>query len=382
MIKPASFYTTLLNCGVDFFAGVPDSLLKEFCSYVNDSCTAGQHVICANEGNAVAMAAGSYLATGRVPMVYMQNSGLGNAINPILSLVDSEVYGIPMLLLIGWRGEPGVKDEPQHVKQGLVQNALLESMGILYEVIDSDTRDWDDLVHACIEKAQKLFSPVAIVVKKGTFSQYKSINKTTNAFTMSREDAIRTILETDNSYAIVSTTGKTSRELYELRDMRNEKLQDFLTVGSMGHSSSIAAAIAIRRPDAKLMCIDGDGALLMHMGSLAVIGKLAPKNFLHVVMNNQCHESVGGQATAADKLDLEHMVKATGYCHYFLAQTQEDLAQVMISIRALSGPILLEVRVKKGSRADLGRPKSSPTENKEAFIKKLNQALTGQLIRE
>jgi len=373
MINPASLYNNLLNCGVDFFAGVPDSLLKQFCACVNDSCPTDQHVICANEGNAVAMAAGSYLATGGVPLVYMQNSGLGNATNPLLSLVDSAVYGIPMLLLIGWRGEPGVKDEPQHVKQGNVQNALLEAMGIPYEVIDSDIRDWDDLVRVSVEKAQCISSPVAIVVKKGTFSEYKSINKTTNGFTMSREEAIRTILETDNSYAIVSTTGKTSRELYELREMRNEELQDFLTVGSMGHSSSIAAAIAMRCPESRIMCIDGDGALIMHMGSMAVIGKLTPKNFLHVIMNNQCHESVGGQATAADKLDIEQLAKATGYSHYFLAQGQEDLAQAINSIRNLSGPILLEVQVKKGSRVDLGRPKSSPSENKDAFIRKLRQ---------
>lgn len=373
MINPSGFFNTLLDCGVDFFAGIPDSLLKEFCAYLNDNCSAGQHVVCANEGNAVAMAAGSYLATGRVPMVYMQNSGLGNATNPLLSLADSAVYGIPILMLIGWRGEPGVKDEPQHEKQGLVQNTLLEAMDIPYEVLDSETRNWEEVIRGCVERAQSASSPVAVIVRKGSFTEYKAINKSANAFTLRREDAIRTILETDNSYAIVSTTGKTSRELYELRELRNEQLQDFLTVGSMGHSSSIAAAIAIRSPETKIMCIDGDGSLIMHMGSMAVIGKLAPKNFLHVIMNNQCHESVGGQATAADKLDMEQLAKATGYCHYFSAQNPEDLAQTINSIRDLSGPILLEVRVKKGSRADLGRPKSSPAENKVSFINKIRK---------
>jgi len=373
MIHPAEFYGSLSGCGVDFYAGVPDSLLKEFCAFVNDNCPIEQHIICANEGNAVAMAVGSYLATGRVPLAYMQNSGLGNATNPLLSLADSAVYGIPILLMIGWRGEPGVKDEPQHVKQGLVQNELLEAMRIPYRVIDAEIQDLEDIIRASVEQAAKQSAPVAIVVKKGTFAEYKSISKYSNGYTLSREDAIRTILETDDSYAIVSTTGKSSRELYELREMRNENSQDFLTVGSMGHSSSIAAAIALRSPDTRVMCIDGDGALLMHMGALAVIGKLAPKNFLHVIMNNECHESVGGQATAADTLNLEQLAKATGYRHYFLALRKEDLAQAIQSIRSLSGPILLEVRVAKGSRTNLGRPKSSPSENKDAFIGKLRQ---------
>jgi len=373
MINPSVFYDTLLDCGVDFYAGVPDSLLKEFCAYLNDKCPKGQHVICANEGNAVAMATGSYLATGKVPLVYMQNSGLGNATNPLLSLADGAVYGIPVLMLIGWRGEPGLKDEPQHVKQGLVQNALLEAMDIPYEVLDSETRNWEEVIRGCVERAQSTSSPVAIVVRKGSFTEYKALNQSTNAFTMSREEAIRTILETDNSYAIVSTTGKTSRELYELRELRHEQSQDFLTVGSMGHSSSIAAAIAMRCPEARIMCIDGDGALIMHLGSMAVIGKLAPKNFLHVIMNNQCHESVGGQATAADILDMEQLAKATGYRHYLSAQNPDDLAQAINSIRYLSGPILLEVRVKKGSRADLGRPKSSPADNKDSFIQKIRK---------
>jgi phosphonopyruvate decarboxylase len=307
MINTASFYKSLLDCGVDFFAGVPDSLLKEFCAYLNDNCLAGQHVICANEGNAIAMAAGSYLATGKVPLVYMQNSGLGNATNPLLSLADNAVYGIPFDCL--GCCEPGLKDEPQHVKQGLVQNALLEAMNIPYEVLDSETLNWEGVVRGGVERAQSTSSPVAIVVRKGSFTEYKAINKSTNTFTMSREEAIRIILETDNSYAIVSTTGKTSRELYELRELRHEQSQDFLTVGSMGHSSSIAAGIAMRCPETRIMCIDGDGALIMHMGSMAVIGKLAPKNFLHVIMNNQCHESVGGQATSADKLDMEKLPK-------------------------------------------------------------------------
>ena len=371
MITPEEFYSCLCSCGVDFFAGVPDSLLREFCAYVNDNCLKEQHIICANEGNAVAMATGSYLATGNLPMVYMQNSGLGNATNPLLSLADRDVYGIPMLLLIGWRGEPGVKDEPQHVKQGRIQNALLDAMQIPYTVIDAYTESYCDLIRSSVNLTRALKNPVAIVVRKGTFSEYKTLKSTTSDFILSREEAIRTIIETDNTYSMVSTTGKTSRELYEIRELRNEKSQDFLTVGSMGHSSSIAAAVAIRKPKLKVMCIDGDGALIMHMGSLAVIGKLAPKNFLHIVMNNQCHESVGGQDTAADVLDMKLLSHAVGYRKYLVAGNRSELVHSIKEASNSEGPILLEVKVKKGSRADLGRPKSSPAQNKDTFITKL-----------
>ncbi|MCB5231338.1 MAG: phosphonopyruvate decarboxylase [Candidatus Cloacimonas sp.] len=371
MIDPKYFYEVLYDNGVDFFTGVPDSLLKEFCAYISDTCNEKDHVICANEGNAVAMGVGSFLATGKVPLVYMQNSGLGNAINPLLSLADNAVYGIPMVLLIGWRGEPGIKDEPQHAKQGMVQNDLLQAMKLPYTVISSETKDVEKLIKEIVDKAAANSSPVAIVVKKRTFSEYKSSNKKEECFSLSREEAIKTILEADNTYSIVSTTGKTSRELYEVREKRGEISQDFLTVGSMGHSSSIAAGIALRLPEKKVMCIDGDGALLMHMGALPVIGKLAPRNFVHVIMNNQCHESVGGQSTAVDNLDLELLARAAGYNKYFVANDKEELSKCIKEIDSSKGPVFLEVRVKKGSRSDLGRPKSTPAENKVSFIKKL-----------
>ncbi len=371
MIDVKDFYNCLKELGIESFAGVPDSLLKEFCAYLDEHAEEGEHVICANEGNAIAMAAGRYLAGGEAALVYMQNSGLGNAVNPLLSLADREVYGIPMILMIGWRGEPGVKDEPQHIKQGRVQPALLEAMEIPYEIIDAQSADYAELIAELKARALAESRPVALVIRKGTFAEYKRANKAECEFTLSREEALHAILEADNSYAIVSTTGKTSRELYEIRERRGEKAQDFLTVGSMGHSSSIAASIALARPEQRVMCIDGDGALLMHMGALAVIGSLKPRNFVHVLINNYCHESVGGQESAIAALDLSLLAKAAGYEHYLCALSKEELMRAITEIKDMEGPVFLEIRVKPGSRADLGRPKSSTLENKAAFMQKL-----------
>ena len=371
MIDVKDFYNHLKESGIGFFAGVPDSLLKEFCAYVDDYSLEAEHITCANEGNAIAMAAGYHLASSKAGLVYMQNSGLGNATNPLLSLVDREVYGIPMILMIGWRGEPGVKDEPQHVKQGRVQLALLEAMEIPYEVIDAQSAAYKEIITSLQARALRESRPVAIVVRKGAFSEYKKQNKAKCEYSLSREEALEAILEADSSYAIVSTTGKTSRELYEIRERRGEKAQDFLTVGSMGHSSSIAASIALAITEMRVMCIDGDGALLMHMGALAVIGSLKPENFVHVLINNYCHESVGGQKSAIAALDIDLLAKAAGYRLYLCAENKEELTRAILEIKEMEGPVFLEVRVKAGSRADLGRPKSSTVENKTAFMQKL-----------
>ena len=374
MINPKEFFETLHNFGIDFFVGVPDSLLKHFCAYINENCEKSNHIICANEGNAIAMAAGSYLATERIPLVYMQNSGLGNATNPLLSLADKEVYGIPMILLIGWRGEPGVKDEPQHIKQGRIQLALLDVMEIPYFILDENSINIDIIIEQAVNLTIELNNPVALVVKKNTFEEYKPclVNYQDN-FVMTREKALEIILNEVNNFHIISTTGKTSRELNELRIKRGEEPSDFLTVGSMGHSSSIAAGVALRYPSQKILCLDGDGAMLMHLGALAVIGKLKLKNFYHILLNNYCHESVGGQPTAADILDFESLAKAVGYQNYFCADNSETLTNVLKDFANSIGPVMLEIKVKKGARADLGRPKTSPYQNKETFIKSLGK---------
>ncbi|HBN45833.1 MAG TPA: phosphonopyruvate decarboxylase [Candidatus Marinimicrobia bacterium] len=369
-INPTDFYDQLASHGVDFFTGVPDSLLKEFCLCIDDRIPSDKHIITANEGNAVALAAGYYLANKTLPLVYMQNSGLGNAINPLLSLCDPEVYSIPMLVMIGWRGEPGVKDEPQHVKQGKIQLELLETMDIPYETISKDDEQFASKISSAVEIAKNESRPSVLLIKKGTFEKYgKEIQKVENQ-RMLREEALDIILENlDENAVVVSTTGKTSREIFEIRERKGQAHeQDFLTVGSMGHCSSIAMGIALAKPNREVVCIDGDGAMLMHLGSLTSIASLNPKNFHHMLMNNEVHESVGGQDTAAKNVDLSAIVAAVGISNIFKAETPDELKTCITDFMAAAGPAFLEVKIRPGSRGDLGRPTIKPVDNKKDFM--------------
>ena len=374
-IKPTDFYDQLASHGVEFFTGVPDSLLKEFCLCIDDRISNDKHIIAANEGNAVALASGYYLAQKSIPLVYMQNSGLGNAVNPLLSLCDPDVYSIPLLVMIGWRGEPGVKDEPQHVTQGRVQIELLEALGLPYEIISKDDDQFSNKISNVIEIAKNENRPVVLLIKKGTFEKYKTEIIQPDDQRMNREEALEIILENlDDNSIIVSTTGKTSREIFEIREKRGQTHeQDFLTVGSMGHCSSIALGIALAKPHREVVCIDGDGAMLMHLGSLTSIASMKPKNFRHILMNNEVHESVGGQETAAKNLDLSAIVEAVGSSKVFKAATPNDLKTNITNFITCSGPSFLEVKIKPGSREDLGRPTVKPADNKENFMKFLNK---------
>jgi phosphonopyruvate decarboxylase len=374
-IKPLDFYNELSAHGINFFTGVPDSLLKEFCLCIDDSIVGDKHIIAANEGNAVALAAGYYLAQKSIPLVYMQNSGLGNALNPLLSLCDSDVYSIPLLVMIGWRGEPGVKDEPQHVKQGAIQIELLKTMGIPYEIISKDTHDFKYKISNCIEQAKIENRPTALLIKKGTFQKYgKEINKFDDQ-RMKREEALEIVLEIlDDNAIVVSTTGKTSREIFEIRKKKGQTHEkDFLTVGSMGHCSSIALGIALAKPNRQVVCIDGDGAMLMHLGSLTSIASLKPKNFRHILMNNEVHESVGGQDTAAKNIDMSAIVGAMGSSKMFKAGTPAELIANITDFMQCVGPSFLEVKIRLGSREDLGRPTIKPVNNKENFTRFLEK---------
>jgi phosphonopyruvate decarboxylase len=368
MIAPQALFETLRRHDVGFFAGVPDSLLANFCAYVDDHGGEKQHVITANEGNAVALAAGYHMATGGIAAVYMQNSGLGNAVNPLTSLADPEVYKLPMLLIIGWRGEPGFKDEPQHVKQGRVTPGQLDLLEIPYEVLDAGS-DIELMIPRLLETAKRSNAPVALLVRKDAFAKYKSQRKAAGLSEMTREHALDVILSlADSQDLVVSTTGKTSREVFELRVRRGEAQRDFLTVGGMGHTSSIALGVALGRPDRRVLCLDGDGSVLMHMGALPVIGSLRPLNLVHVVLNNASHESVGGQPTVAGHLDFKALALASGYTRYERATDAESLRNAWQALSQASGPVLLEVRIKQGSRDDLGRPTSTAEENKLAFM--------------
>ena len=365
MINCKDFYNLLTKNGIDFFTGVPDSLLKDFCVYLTDN--SNNHVIAANEGNAIALATGYHLATGKIGLVYMQNSGIGNAINPLLSLADPEVYNIPMLLLIGWRGEPGKKDEPQHIKQGKITLDILDTLKIPYAVLLNSIEDLEKKINI-----SDINSPYALVVRKGTFEQYKLQKEMGTNYELTREDAIKLVVYSlDKQDIVVSTTGKTSRELFEYREALNQGYErDFLTVGSMGHSSSIALGIALQKPDRNVYCLDGDGSVIMHMGSLAIIGQQKPKNFKHIIFNNGCHESVGGQPTAGFEIDFPAIANACGYKLALKVETVDEIKRGINSLKLLNrGPGLLEIRVNKDSRLDLGRPTTTPIENKEDFMK-------------
>lgn len=358
--------------GVDFYTGVPDSLLKPLCSYLMQTYGTNpvNHLIAANEGNCAALAAGYHLATGKVAAVYLQNSGEGNIINPVASLLSEKVYGVPMIFVIGFRGEPGVHDEPQHIFQGEITLKLLEVMNIAYFVLNKDTTQ-EELQKAMANFLERLAmgKQVAFVVRKGALS-YDGKFSYANGNEMKREYIIRRIVEVSGDDIIVCTTGKASRELFELREARGESHdRDFLTVGSMGHSSSIALGIALQKPEKRIWCIDGDGAALMHMGAMAVIGGTARGNLVHVVINNKAHDSVGGMPTVAGRIDFSKIAQACGYD--FVARVNDDatLGDVLADVKTRKGRCFVEVESTIGARTDLGRPTVSPIENKRAFMK-------------
>ena len=360
--------------GSDFYTGVPDSQLKALCNYL--MATYGidphHHVIAANEGNCTALAAGYHLATGKIPVVYMQNSGEGNIINPVASLLNDKVYAIPVVFIVGWRGEPGIHDEPQHIYQGEVTVKLLEDMDIATFIIGKETTD--DEVAKAMEGFKEILAAgkdVAFVIRKGALTdapkvEYKNDN------TMVREEIIQHIVKASGEDPIVSTTGKASRELFETRVANGQSHKyDFLTVGSMGHSSSIALGVAINKPDQRIWCVDGDGAVLMHMGSMAVLGSNKPKNLIHIVINNAAHETVGGMPTVAGSIDLVGVAKACGYPNAVCVDNFDDLDKEMKAAKRRSELSFIEVKCSIGAREDLGRPTTTALENKQIFMEYL-----------
>ncbi len=355
----------------DFYTGVPDSQLKALCNYLMNTygIDPKHHIIAANEGNCTALAAGYHLATGKVPVVYMQNSGEGNIINPVASLLNDKVYAIPVVFVVGWRGEPGVHDEPQHIYQGEVTVKLLEDMDIKTFVIGKETTDEE--VSAAMESFKKVLASgkdVAFVIRKGALSyDEKVVYKNNN--TMIREEIIQHIVKASGEDPIVSTTGKASRELFETRVANGQSHKyDFLTVGSMGHSSSIALGVAINKPETRVWCVDGDGAVLMHMGSMAVLGANKPKNMIHVVINNGAHETVGGMPTVAGNIDLVAVAKACGYPYAVSVDSFEKLDAELEAAKKRGSLSLIEVKCSIGAREDLGRPTTTALENKQNFM--------------
>ena len=362
-------FVKVLNA--DFYSGVPDSQLKALCNYLMNTygINSKHHIIAANEGNCVGIAAGYHLATGKVPVVYMQNSGEGNIINPVASLLNEKVYKIPMIFVIGWRGEPGVHDEPQHIYQGEITIKLLDDMDIKSFVIGEDTTI-NELTDKMIEFNNLLTQgkQVAFVIRKNAL-EYDEKTKYTNSNIMKREEIIEHIVKYTENNPIISTTGKASRELFEIRERNKQSHEyDFLTVGSMGHSSSIALGVAINKPNKKIWCIDGDGALLMHMGALGVIGSINPSNFVHILINNQSHETVGGMPTAVSNLNIKKIAEACNYKHIYSVKSFDELDRVLEEARNNDKLTFIEVLSSIGSRSDLGRPTTTAIQNKEGFM--------------
>jgi phosphonopyruvate decarboxylase len=370
MISCDTFYAALQREGVGFFAGVPDSLLKDICAYISDHTGRASHVIAANEGAALALATGHHLATGGLGLVYLQNSGLGNLVNPLTSLTDPEVYSIPALLLIGWRGEPGVHDEPQHRKQGRVMLATLDALEIPHAILPDTAEEAAAVLAKAAVRARETNAPFALIVRKSTFAPYKLQKKAPDAYVLRREEALKLVLDSlREREVVVSTTGMTSREVFEHR-VRTQAghARDFLTVGCMGHASQIAMGVAVNKPDRLVYCLDGDGAALMHLGALAIIGSSRLANYRHVVINNGAHDSVGGQPTAGFEISLPGIATACNYHWVRSTGNPDEIPALLAELREAGGPALLEIKVSKGARADLGRPTTTTLDNKRDFM--------------
>lgn len=371
-IDPEEFYKLLASKGTTFYTGVPDSLLANFCFYVQAEAPAESHIITANEGSAIATASGHYLATGQIPCVYMQNSGLGNAVNPLLSLADSKLYKIPMLLMIGWRGQPGRRDEPQHLRMGEITPEMLKAMGIPYEILPDYFEGASKVITKAYEYMAKEKGPFALLITRATFTDYKAPHRAQDSrYDIHREEAIRVLTRLAGPKdAFVATTGFASRELYEVREKSKEGHErDFLTIGSMGHASSIALGLAYGQPSRTVYCLDGDGAMAMHMGAMVTIGNSGLTGFKHILLNNASHDSVGGQPTGLGDVEMVPLAKSLGYRYADSVSRKEQLEEAIKKFQEAEGPAFLEIKLEVGTRSNLGRPTTSPDDNKKDFMK-------------
>lgn len=370
MISPKIYLENLKKAGIDFFSGVPDSLLKQFCACISENIKNESHTISSNEGAAIALGIGNYLGSGNIPFIYLQNSGLGNVVNPILSLASREVYGIPMIIMIGWRGAPNVKDEPQHIHQGRVMKKSMDAMDLPHVTLSKDEETAIKQTNEAITKAKKYSTPVFLIVKKNTFSEY-AYEKPPSKLDISREQAITTASKLLESNAVVvSTTGMPSRELFEYRANNNQgHHRDFLTVGGMGHANQIALGISKAQPSRPIYCFDGDGAAIMHMGSIAVLGQSNAKNLIHIIFNNGVHDSVGGQPTVGFEINFSKIANACGYASSATVTSEAQFKNAIHKAQSIPGPHLIDVHVRPGNRSDIGRPTSSPNDNKNAIMR-------------
>lgn len=371
MINQEKFLEVLKDLGVEYFTGVPDSYLNGFCNCLCEIVSDDKNIVSANEGNAIAIASGYYFSTGKIPLVYMQNSGLGNAINPILSLADIDVYKVPMVLLIGWRGEPATGDHVQHKRQGKITTDLLELMEIPYIIAEDNDDLLEKQVRPLIEQSKNERKIVAIIAREGVFAEVEKATKPVeNGYPLFREEAIELVLDImpkDTIY--VATTGRATRELYFLRERRGEGHNcDFLNLGSMGHASSVAFALALESKHRKVVCLDGDAAALMHMGAFSMVSQYELPNFIHIVLNNGAHESVGGQPSAGMKVDFTKIADGTGYQTIGqYVSTKEEIREAIDKLMNSNKASFIDIRIKKGLSRKL------PPLNIPSYIELINE---------
>ena len=368
MIDPKAFLEILTGLDIDFFTGVPDSLLKSFNQVL--PMNPRQHLIAANEGNAIALGIGHYLATQKLPCIYMQNSGFGNAVNPLLSTCVPSVYGIPMLLLIGWRGQPNIKDEPQHVHVGKTMLQSLEAMEIPFQLLSPEFIETKSALEKACRDARQHRSPFALIVPKDFFAKTSQETKQLDTG-LTREQALKIVASHAPANAkYFATTGHLGRELYEHRQTQGQPHHDdFLNIGSMGHCSQIALGFHLgsKKPT---VCLDGDGALLMHLGALAICGQYAhaQHGFYHILFNNGVHDSVGAQPTVGHKVDWSLMAKACGYESYVRVEDEQGLVAACSGLFSKNKTCFIEIMIQPGARKDLGRPTQTPTQSLSQFL--------------
>jgi len=373
MIELKNVYKTLKRAGVEFISGVPDTLLNDFCLGLDSYWDKEQHVLAANEGNAIALAAGYHIATNTVPFVYMQNSGMGNSMNPLISLTDKCIYSIPMVILIGWRGQPGSGDWPQHQRQGELSPVLLDALNIPYKILDENEESSLASIEWSVEEARKTHQPTALLVKKNVLAKKEKsgFDESDQIYGLSREEAIKQIIsELPDDTLFVASTGRITRELHAIRDSLGQSHEhDFLNVGAMGHAVSIAAGIAIAHPNRIVACLDGDAAALMHMGSLPITANIELENLFHIVLNNGIHESVGGQKSVGFSANFTGIARNSGYdtLETFVS-IPSDLKQGLDFLKGTKKSGFLEVRIKKGMRADMPILKADTVALKDQFV--------------
>lgn len=375
MVDQKQLFDSLQEMGVDFFTGVPDSLLNNFCLYLTQNIPDGQHVMAANEGNAVAIAAGHYMATGNIPLVYMQNSGIGNATNPLLSLTHDCVYGIPMILVIGWRGDPSISDHVQHRKQGELTPVLMKDMDIPYDILDSDDTVIDKFAWA-VSKAREISSPVALIAQKAILTEKVKKQEYPSSKLMNREDAVSAVVDVLGSDAIyLGTTGRATREVHEqLKEHGVGEGHEFQNVGSMGHVSSVGLGLALAKPGKRIVVFDGDAAVVMHMGALATNCRYKAGNMIHIVLNNGVNESVGGQPSAGYVVNLTEIAAACGYrTPGHAVETKDELQTIIRDFEQGGMPLFIDVHVRQGIRSDMPKLNIDHKAQKEALMKNLNK---------